>query len=84
MPNPFRHLLTVEFDLPVGGATLLRVYDVAGRLVRTLHRGPLPAGTTALVWDGRDHDGNRVTSGVYRFVVRASGVEQVVNGTLVR
>jgi hypothetical protein len=41
------------------------VYDVAGRLVRSLHRGPIGAGTTALPWDGRDASGHRVAAGVY-------------------
>lgn len=48
-----------EVDLRVA------VYDVAGRLVRSLRPGPAPAGTSPLVWDGRDRQGRRVPAGVY-------------------
>jgi flagellar hook assembly protein FlgD len=51
----------------------VHVYDVAGRLVRMLHRGPLPAGTISLVWDGHDRFGHRVAAGVYLFRVTEPG-----------
>ena len=44
----------------------LEIFDSAGRLVRTLldHQAR-PAGRTDVVWDGRNHTGARVASGVY-------------------
>ena len=39
--------------------------DVSGRLVRTLVNGPLAAGAHTAVWNGRDDQGNLVSSGVY-------------------
>ena len=48
----------------------LDVYDVAGRIVRTLHEGHHAAGSFSKSWDGRDARGERVSNGVYylRFV----------------
>jgi flagellar hook assembly protein FlgD len=43
----------------------LRLYDVSGRLVRTLVRGPMAAGVHRATWDGRDDGGRSVGSGVY-------------------
>jgi flagellar hook assembly protein FlgD len=43
----------------------LSIYDVRGRLVRTLVDGPLSATEHRLAWDGRDGTGNPVASGVY-------------------
>jgi flagellar hook assembly protein FlgD len=43
----------------------LRIYNVAGRLVRTLVSGELAAGAYQRVWDGRDESGSLVGSGVY-------------------
>jgi hypothetical protein len=40
----------------------LKIYDVRGRAVREVS---LPAGTASAPWDGRDHEGQRVGSGVY-------------------
>jgi choice-of-anchor B domain-containing protein len=64
-PNPFRSSVTVRLDLAEPGATRLGIYDVAGRLVRTLADGALPAGDPTLVWDGRNAAGTPVASGVY-------------------
>lgn len=69
-PNPFNPQLTLSFELPAEAAVRLAVYDVAGRLVRTLHDGPLPAGPQRFVWDGRDDGGRAAASGTY--LVRAS------------
>lgn len=56
----------VFFDLPVRERTLLRVYDVAGRSVRTVLDGPAgPGRGLRAAWDGLDREGRRVSSGVY-------------------
>ena len=47
------------------GAAHLAVYDVQGRLVRTLHDGALPAGPNRFVFDGCDDAGGNLGSGVY-------------------
>ena len=46
----------------------LAVYDIAGRLVRTLVNRQVPGGAErAVVWDGNDRFGVRVRSGVYYY-----------------
>lgn len=64
-PNPFNPVTTIRFGLDRTGAVTLRVYDVAGTLVRTLVETSLPAGQYHAVWDGRDRAGRPVGSGVY-------------------
>ena len=64
-PNPFNPTTTIKFSLPRGGHTTLKVYDVSGRLVRTLVDGPRQAGAQTMDWDGTDNAGQRVASGVY-------------------
>jgi hypothetical protein len=66
-PNPFNPTTTITFNLPHSGATSLVVYDVRGRLVRTLIDGVLQAGPQNLEWDGRNNSGQRVASGVYLY-----------------
>lgn len=65
VPNPFRDGTAIRFDLPVAGRVSLRVYDLAGRLVRTLVDGTETAGSRTVRWDGKDSGGQRVSSGVY-------------------
>jgi hypothetical protein len=64
-PNPFNPRTTLRFDLPQAGAARLAVYDLAGRLVRTLVDGSLPQGANEVAWDGRDETGRPVSTGAY-------------------
>ncbi|MEZ4389404.1 MAG: C25 family cysteine peptidase [Candidatus Krumholzibacteriia bacterium] len=66
-PNPFNPLTTIKFDIPTASKVSLRVYDVAGRLVRTLVNADLPAAQHSVVWDGTDNTGRRQASGVYYY-----------------
>jgi len=84
-PNPVRTATTIRFDVPVGGGEVtLEVYDLAGRLVRTLVEGALPEGRRTVAWDLRDEHGLRVASGVYYCRMRAPGFERSLKMTVVR
>jgi len=74
-PNPFRGATTIAYRIPEERACTLGIYDVSGRLVRTLLRGVLPAGPGEVRWDGRDRDGNTAASGVYYVRLRAGDQE---------
>nr|MEE4269162.1 FlgD immunoglobulin-like domain containing protein [Candidatus Krumholzibacteria bacterium] len=76
VPNPFNPSTEIRFELSVRDAAApvrLGVYDVRGRLVRTLHHGPLSAGPQGIVWDGLDHQGTQVASGVYFYQLSTAG-----------
>jgi ligand-binding sensor domain-containing protein len=64
-PNPFNPETHIEYDLPEKGPVSLEIYDVTGRLVRTLVRAEQGTGSHAETWDGRDDEGGAVPSGVY-------------------
>ncbi|RMG29254.1 MAG: hypothetical protein D6732_17785, partial [Methanobacteriota archaeon] len=51
-PNPFNPVTTIEFSLPHAARITLHVYDIAGRKVKTLVNGNLPAGNHTVKWDG--------------------------------
>jgi hypothetical protein len=63
--NPFRDEAVLALTMPNDGRALVQVYDVTGRLIRTLVAGELPAGTHRMTWDGRDNLGRPCASGVY-------------------
>jgi hypothetical protein len=65
VPNPFNPLTTIAFSIAERSIVSLQVFDVSGRLVRTLATEPLPAGRHERTWDGRDNRGVLVGSGVY-------------------
>ena len=76
-PNPFNPATTIRLVVPDGGARVtLRVYDVEGRLIRTLIDGHRPSGPDAVVWDGSDAAGNPAATGLYFYRLEAPGFAQ--------
>ncbi|MBK7769593.1 MAG: hypothetical protein IPI48_03395 [bacterium] len=75
--QPFNPSTTIRFDLAGGGSVDLRVFDVRGRLVRTLAAGAIYVqGRHEVVWDGRDERGQAVASGVYVVELAAGNTRQ--------
>jgi hypothetical protein len=64
-PNPSPGAASIGFALPRQTHVRLRVYDVAGRLVRTLVDGQVAGGEGVKIWDGRDDAGTPSADGVY-------------------
>ncbi len=69
-PNPGRGPTRVDLSLAgdAGEAPLdaeATLFDVQGRALKRLHRGPLARGVTTLQWDGRDREGREVGPGLY-------------------
>jgi hypothetical protein len=67
MPNPFNPTTRIDYEIPRRAFARLDIFDVQGRLVTTLARGVLRAGPHHVVWDGRDHRGASVASGLYAY-----------------
>ncbi len=64
-PNPFNPMTKIAFAVPHEAQVSVRVYDVTGRLVRTLVDGTVEPGVHEVAWDGRSDHGESVGSGVY-------------------
>ncbi len=73
-PNPFNPVTTISLALPEAGPVQVRVYDLQGRLVRTLVDGSRPAGEFDVQWFGRDDQGRSVASGTYFCRLRGARV----------
>lgn len=72
-PNPFNPRTLITFEVPVSAHVQVSVYDLAGRLVRTLVDEMKPTGTHEVSWDGLDSHGRPVSSGVYLGRMNAGG-----------
>jgi hypothetical protein len=64
-PNPFNPSASIRYQLPSTQRVTLTVYDVSGRIVKTLVDGVMLSGLNETVWHGDDTRGARVASGVY-------------------
>ena len=75
-PNPAREGVAFAFGVPAGqeGAALeLSIYDLAGRRVQTVARGPARAGRGVARWDLRDARGGRAPAGVFLARITVGG-----------
>lgn len=74
-PNPFSPdqigRTVIRFQLPVDCRVQLRVFNMAGQLVRTLVDGTRSAGYEQVFWDGRNDSGDPVSSGMYLYEMQA-------------
>jgi hypothetical protein len=75
--GPGAGTVTISYELPMGGVVSMRVYDAAGRFVRTLVREPKPAGNYEVIWDRKTDDGRRVCAGVYFVRLEQQGIAYV-------
>ncbi|MFO7649715.1 MAG: S8 family serine peptidase, partial [bacterium] len=64
-PNPAQLRVNLSYAVPLGGPVELGIYDLSGRLVRTLVRGEVGPGVNRTTWDRRDDGGREVAAGVY-------------------
>ena len=64
-PNPFNPVTTIGYALPEQAHVTIKVYNVAGALVKTLRDERQEAGSRSVVWDGTNDGGRKVASGVY-------------------
>jgi len=76
IPNPFNPATTIRYSLREAGDVTLTVFDAAGRRVLTLVDAAMPAGVHDVAWDGVDHSGSRVASGVYFYRITAGAFTQ--------
>lgn len=83
-PNPARGSTSITFGNAVDQAVSLEIYDVAGRLVRTLHRSPTHAGVFKLPWDLRSNAGVSVGTGIYFVRMSAGMFHQTVRMVVIR
>jgi poly-gamma-glutamate capsule biosynthesis protein CapA/YwtB (metallophosphatase superfamily) len=86
-PNPFNPRVTIELKMAITAASevTIEVFDVRGRKVRTLHKGPLPIGIRhGLTWDGQDDSGRALASGVYLVQAKAGERQVGQKVTLIR
>ena len=74
-PNPFNPETWIPYQLAEPAEVTLTIYDIRGRVVRTLALGNQPVGiyqsrSKAVHWDGRNHLGEKVATGVYFYTLK--------------
>src|SRR5690554_4233056 len=64
-PNPFEHFTNISYHLAETENVVASVFDISGRMVKTLFAGRQAAGNYTLTWNGKDDAGSDCAKGVY-------------------
>jgi flagellar hook assembly protein FlgD len=83
-PNPFNAATEIRYRLPEATDVSLRIYNIAGQMVRTLVQARQPAGFHAAAWDGTDDGRRAVASGIYFCRLQAGRAAETIKMALVR
>ncbi|MFC1726191.1 putative Ig domain-containing protein, partial [candidate division KSB1 bacterium] len=83
-PNPFNPETTIRYDLSKRSNVIIRIYDILGKEIKTLVSGRKPAGYYNAVWDGRNNNGEKVSSGLYIYQIIAGDFVQSKKMVLLR
>ena len=83
-PNPFNAETAIRFGVPSSTRVLLVVYNSFGQRVKTLVDGRVGEGYHTVKWDGVDHGGRRVATGLYFVLFRTESLRAVKKVMLLR
>jgi len=83
-PNPLMHSALINYTIPAKGEVSLTIYDLTGRLVRTLVRGMQNPGDYKVRWDGKDDKGKELGNGIYFYKLTTQGVNDIKKTVILR
>ena len=69
-PNPFNPSTTIEYEIPKSGNVEISVYDLSGRVIKTLLNENQQKGNFKIVWDGTNQSDQKVSSGFYVYSIK--------------
>jgi hypothetical protein len=84
VPNPFNPSTSITFAMKDKGVVTLKIYNVAGQLVRTLMSGTKDVGSYTVTWDGKSDRGGAVASGVYFYKMETKDFSQTRKMVMLR
>lgn len=83
-PNPFNPATTIEYSIVNDSHVNLSIYDVNGRLVRTLVNEFMERNIYRITWDGKNNQGTPAASGVYFYRLVTNGLSKSKKLVLIR
>ena len=83
-PNPFSSQTTFQYDVAEATSVKIYIYNTLGQLVKTIDRGDNGVGTHTVEWDGKNDDGDTLSSGVYFYQLRTKDFNKTMKMLLVK
>lgn len=83
-PNPFTKYVTIKYEIPAYLKTNISIFNISGRLIKTLVDEYQKAGQYTVTWDGKDSKGSIMPSGIYFANITAEKYEASKKMVLIR
>jgi hypothetical protein len=83
-PNPFNLSTTITYQINQSCHINLTIYDILGRPITEVVNGEAYIGTHSAIWDGRNNNGDIVSSGVYFYRLTAGDISLVRKMNLIK
>ena len=83
-PNPFNPVTTLNYDLPEDELVNITIYDMMGRVVKTLINDQQTAGYKSIQWNATNKTGQPVSTGVYLYTIQAGEFRQTKKMVLLK
>jgi hypothetical protein len=68
-PNPFNPTTIIEYTLPARSNVQIEIFNLLGQKIKVLVNAEQPAGNYEIAWDGKDNDGQTLSSGIYLYKI---------------
>ena len=83
-PNPFNPVTSLRYDLLQNEMVNITIYDMMGRVVKTLVNGSQTAGYKSVQWNATNDRNQPVSAGLYLYTIQAGGVRQTKKMVLLK
>ena len=75
-PNPFNPITTIQYSLPEDALVNVTIYDMMGRIVKTLVNDRQTAGFKSVQWNATNDRNEPVSAGLYLYTIQAGEFRQ--------
>ena len=83
-PNPFNPVTTISFRLKSSSFVSLNIYNIRGQKIKSVVSEYMKSGEHRFEWNGKDDDGNSVSSGIYLYRLRTDDYSEVKRMVLMK
>jgi flagellar hook assembly protein FlgD len=83
-PNPFNPTTTLKYDLPEDAMVNITIYDMMGRVVKTMVNTQQNAGYKSIQWNATNNAGQPVSAGLYLYTIEAGAFRQTKKMVLLK
>jgi hypothetical protein len=83
-PNPFNPVTTLQYDLPEDALVNITIYDMMGRVIKTMVNSQQNAGFKSIQWNATNNLGQPVSAGLYLYTIEAGKFRQTKKMVLLK